>query len=110
MGMPFIDVGCGGSGIVFSEAVVVACGGRLVADDVGANCVELDDVVRDAGTSSTPFAVLLASCCCAIACCWCNCSNADAAAVDFGMPVSNSGNVMKNKQPNVVPKKAPSTV
>src|ERR1700760_1255031 len=26
------------------------------------------------------------------------------------MPISSSGNVMKNRQPNVVPKKAPSTV
>lgn len=59
------------------------CGGRALVDEVGVKSVEFED--RDVADTSP-------------------------AVEGRGVPISRSGNVMKKRQPKVVPKNAPSTV
>lgn len=62
-------------------------GGRALVEEVGVNRVEFDDPVRDVADISPAV-------------------NDEGR----GVPISRSGNVMKKRQPKVVPKNAPSTV
>jgi hypothetical protein len=80
----------------------LGCGGNIALVEAGVIGAEDDEAVRefDAPSMSALLRLSLPL----------PCGSCVSPSLARGMLMSSSGNVMKNRHPNVVPKKAPSTV